>query len=211
MARRKDLEDHPIPSGNAAAALGLLRLAALTGEHAYEDRAVGVLRLLHPIAARHPHAFSHLLQALDFHLGPVREVALAGEDTARARARVRARSFAPIWCWPAASPTACPLLEGRGPVDGQRGRLRVRGLRLPAAGHRARRAAGAAGLSRMGLLLAASTAEVLLRRRGPSAAEWPAGAHRVRSRSPPSARGRPRARGERRAHRIGPRGFARRA
>ena len=34
LARRKDLEDHPIPSGNASAAYGLLRLAALTGEHA---------------------------------------------------------------------------------------------------------------------------------------------------------------------------------
>src|SRR6185312_8215311 len=29
LTRRKDLEDHPIPSGNAAAAYGLLRLAAL--------------------------------------------------------------------------------------------------------------------------------------------------------------------------------------
>ena len=33
VARRKDLEDHPIPSGNSSAAYGLLRLAALTGEH----------------------------------------------------------------------------------------------------------------------------------------------------------------------------------
>ena len=34
IARRKDLGDHPIPSGNSSAALGLLRLAALTGERA---------------------------------------------------------------------------------------------------------------------------------------------------------------------------------
>ena len=33
IARRKDIDDHPIPSGNSAAAYGLLRLAALTGEH----------------------------------------------------------------------------------------------------------------------------------------------------------------------------------
>ena len=32
VARRKDLEDAPIPSGGSSAALGLLRLAALTGE-----------------------------------------------------------------------------------------------------------------------------------------------------------------------------------
>jgi len=76
IARRKDLGDHPIPSGNSSAALGLLRLAALTGERGYEDRAVGVLRLFSRAAVSHPDAFGHLLQALDFHLSPTREVAL---------------------------------------------------------------------------------------------------------------------------------------
>jgi uncharacterized protein len=76
IARRKDLGDHPIPSGNSSAALGLLRLAALSGEHGYEQWAVGVLRLLYPAAIRHPEGFGHLLQALDFHLEPAREVAL---------------------------------------------------------------------------------------------------------------------------------------
>ena len=32
IARRKDVGDHPIPSGNSSAAYGLLRLAALTGD-----------------------------------------------------------------------------------------------------------------------------------------------------------------------------------
>ena len=76
IARRKDVGDHPIPSGNSSAAFGLLRLAALTGERAYEDRAVGTMRLFAPAAVRHPEAFGHLLQAIDFHLSPVREVAL---------------------------------------------------------------------------------------------------------------------------------------
>jgi hypothetical protein len=34
------------------------------------------VRLFAPAAARHPDAFGHLLQAIDFHLSPVREVAL---------------------------------------------------------------------------------------------------------------------------------------
>ena len=76
IARRKDLGDHPIPAGNSAAALGLLRLAALTGERRFEDSAEGVLRLMHPAAIRHPEGFGHLLRALDFHLEPTREVAL---------------------------------------------------------------------------------------------------------------------------------------
>src|SRR5256885_3084179 len=45
VARRKDLEDNPIPAGNSSAAYGLLRLGALTGEHRYADCAEGGLRL----------------------------------------------------------------------------------------------------------------------------------------------------------------------
>jgi uncharacterized protein len=78
LTRRKDVDDHPIPSGNSAAAYGLLRLAALTGEREYERHAVGVFRLLHRATARHPHALAHLLRAMDFHFASVREVALVG-------------------------------------------------------------------------------------------------------------------------------------
>jgi uncharacterized protein YyaL (SSP411 family) len=80
IARRKDVDDHPIPSGNSSAALGLLRLAAMTGEHEYERHAVGVLRLLHRAAIRHPEALAYLLRALAFHLSPVREVALVAPN-----------------------------------------------------------------------------------------------------------------------------------
>src|SRR4029077_5282980 len=76
IARRKDVGDHPIPSGNSSAAFGLLRLAALTGEGAYEDRAIGTIRIFAPAALQHPEAFGHLLQAIDFRLSPTREVAL---------------------------------------------------------------------------------------------------------------------------------------
>jgi uncharacterized protein YyaL (SSP411 family) len=76
IARRKDVGDHPIPSGNSSAAYGLLRLAALTGERAYEDRAVETMRVFAPAAMQHPDALGHMLQAIDFHLSPVREVAL---------------------------------------------------------------------------------------------------------------------------------------
>jgi uncharacterized protein len=94
VARRKSLEDNPIPSGNSSAAFGLLRLAALTGERTYEQRALGVFRLLHEVAARHPQAFAHLLQALDFHFASVKEVAIVGPD-ADALARVVRSQFRP--------------------------------------------------------------------------------------------------------------------
>src|SRR6187549_1700481 len=78
IARRKEIGDHPIPSGNSAAALGLLRLAALTGDRSYEGQAIGVLRLFARAAPRQPDAFAHLLRALDFHVSTTREVALVG-------------------------------------------------------------------------------------------------------------------------------------
>jgi uncharacterized protein YyaL (SSP411 family) len=77
IARRKDLEDSPIPAGASSAALGLLRLAQLTGEERYERHAVSVLLLLHEIAPRHPTAFGHLLQALHWHFAPARPIACA--------------------------------------------------------------------------------------------------------------------------------------
>jgi uncharacterized protein YyaL (SSP411 family) len=78
FARRKDLDDAPIPSGNSAAAFGLLRLARLSGEARYEQQALGVLRVVAPIVARHPLGFGHALRALDFELARVREVAVVG-------------------------------------------------------------------------------------------------------------------------------------
>jgi uncharacterized protein YyaL (SSP411 family) len=118
-ARRKDLEDSPIPSGNSAAAFGLLRLALLSGEGKYERHALGVLRLLYPLATRHPQAFGHLLQAADFYLAPVREVAIVGPPEERA-ALVRAvrREFRPHVVLAGGFADGVPLLEGRGLVDG---------------------------------------------------------------------------------------------
>jgi uncharacterized protein YyaL (SSP411 family) len=117
VARRKDLEDHPIPAGNSSAAYGLLRLAALTGEYDYEKRAVGVLRLLHTVVARHPQAFGHLLQALDFHLADVKEVALVGPGLEPLERTVRAR-FRPHIVVAGGEADDVPLLQGREPVDG---------------------------------------------------------------------------------------------
>jgi uncharacterized protein len=123
VVRPRSLEDHPIPSGGSAAAYGLERLAALTGEHAYAERAGEVMRMLAQPAARHPQAFGHLLQAMRFHLGPRREVALVGDTLDELLAVVR-RRFRPTTVVAAKRPgdaiaeEAVPLLRGRDPVDG---------------------------------------------------------------------------------------------
>jgi hypothetical protein len=118
VARRKDLEDHPIPAGNSSAAYGLQRLAALTGEQRYAERAESVLRLLHEIAPKHPQAFSHLLQALDFRLAQVKEVALVGDEL-RPLERVVRESFRPHLVLAGGEPDGVPLLEGRTVVEGR--------------------------------------------------------------------------------------------
>ncbi len=123
VARRKELDDSPIPSGASSAALGLLRLSALSGEHEYERRAVGALRLLHEVAPRHPQAFAHLLQAVDFYTSPVREVALVGEGLEPLERVVRSAHRPHVVVAgardPAAGADGVPLLEGRAPVDGR--------------------------------------------------------------------------------------------
>jgi uncharacterized protein len=75
ITRRKDLEDTPIPAGGSSAALGLLRLAELSGEPRYERQALGAIALLREIAPRHPTAFGHMLQAMHWRLAPVRPIA----------------------------------------------------------------------------------------------------------------------------------------
>jgi uncharacterized protein len=120
IARRKEIGDHPIPSGNSAAAFGLLRLSALTGERTYESAAEGVFCLFSDSAGKHPEAFAHLLRAIDFQLSPTKEVALVGEDLGELATVVRSdfRPHLVLAGGPADSETP-PLLRDRGEVDGQ--------------------------------------------------------------------------------------------
>ena len=120
IARRKEIGDHPIPSGNSAAALGLLRLAALSGEREYETQALDVLRLFAKPATQHPETFAHLLRALDFHLSPTKEVALIGDDLTDLAATVHS-SFRPhlVLAGGPAGTEQPPLLQQRTLVDGR--------------------------------------------------------------------------------------------
>ena len=118
VARRKELEDGPIPSGASSAAFGLLRLAALTGEARYEAHSTPRVGLLPWLARRYPRVFGHFLQALDFERQSVREVALVGPDLAPLARVVRGR-FRPHLVLAGDEGGGVPLLEGRTPVDGR--------------------------------------------------------------------------------------------
>ncbi len=120
IARRKEIGDHPIPSGNSSAAFGLLRLSALTGERTCEQQAESVFRLFAKPAAQNPEPFAHLLRALDFHLSPTKEVALIGNDLS-ALSRVVRSAYRPhlvLAGGPEGTETPA-LLQARTLVDGQ--------------------------------------------------------------------------------------------
>ena len=79
VARQKDLLDNATPSANSMTAVGLLRLGALVGNDRYTKRAEEVLRLLGPVAARHPTALAHLLAAVDLAASGITEVVVTGD------------------------------------------------------------------------------------------------------------------------------------
>src|SRR5439155_14033467 len=84
VARKKELDDHPTPSGNAMLSYVLLRLGRIWGDDELERRGVSVLRLVRDAVTRTPSAFGWLLVALDQHLAPHRELAISGDPDAPA-------------------------------------------------------------------------------------------------------------------------------
>ncbi len=79
ITRSRDLHDGATPSGNAVAADVLLRLGAMSGNDAWTARATALLQALASTMREHPLAAGRYLSALSFYLGPVQELALAGD------------------------------------------------------------------------------------------------------------------------------------
>jgi uncharacterized protein YyaL (SSP411 family) len=122
IARRKELDDAPLPSGQASAALGLLRLHALTGDADLLDAAEDILRIGARRAAEHPTGFGEMLSALDQYLAPAREVAIVGDGPRAEELIAAARAAAGLGTVIAAAPApseAVALLRERDLVDGQ--------------------------------------------------------------------------------------------
>jgi uncharacterized protein YyaL (SSP411 family) len=128
VARNKDLMDNATPSANSLAAVALLRLAALTGEDGYRDRADGILRLTYGLATEHPTAFGHLLAAVDLVAHGIDEVVVAGDRPDLVAAVHRRFLPGAVLAWGERFPS--PLWEGR--ADGHAYVCRNYGCQLPA-------------------------------------------------------------------------------
>jgi uncharacterized protein len=118
VARKKDLFDHPVPSGNSMLAYVLLRLARIYGDDELERGAVGVLRLLGESLGRGATEFAWALNALDLYLATPKEIAIVGPpDSAVAKAALE--PFDPNAVVAFGPAESVPLLAGKDLVDGK--------------------------------------------------------------------------------------------
>jgi uncharacterized protein YyaL (SSP411 family) len=98
VARPRGLVDNAVPSANSLAADVLQRMALLTGEDVYADRARSILRAVAPALDRQPSAFGRMLCAADRSLGEPIDVVIAGDpagDDARALREAAGAAYAP--------------------------------------------------------------------------------------------------------------------
>jgi len=76
IVRPRNLFDNAVPCGSSVAIEVLLRLAVLTGDDTYEQKALRALRPIGDLMGRYPSGFGRFLCAHDFNLGPRVEIAL---------------------------------------------------------------------------------------------------------------------------------------
>jgi uncharacterized protein YyaL (SSP411 family) len=128
IARVKDFYDNATPAGSSVAVFNLLKLSVLTGEDHYRQKAEANLRSMKPALERYPTGFGYLLEAADFFVGPVREIAVIGsrhDSTTRELLQTVYRSYLPnrivALCDPSSSDGAreIPLLQGKSLLEGK--------------------------------------------------------------------------------------------
>jgi len=118
VARKKEFDDHPTPSGNSMLAYVLLRLGRIWGDDGVERRAAGVFRLIRDAIPRAPSAFGHALCALDLYLAAPRELAVIGNPEDEI-ARAALAGFDPDAVVAFGPAEEVPLLAGKNFVDGR--------------------------------------------------------------------------------------------
>ncbi len=78
ISRTKEIYDGAVPAGNSVAMLNLLRLSRITGNVKLEEKAAAIGKAFAGEINRYPTAYTQLLGAVDFTVGPAYEVVIAG-------------------------------------------------------------------------------------------------------------------------------------
>jgi len=78
LVRPRTIDDNPIPAGQSVLASALLRIAAVSGDSRFRQRAEAIMGPLAVVVARSPLAVSSLACAMDRAQAPSREVAISG-------------------------------------------------------------------------------------------------------------------------------------
>ncbi|MGB8320198.1 MAG: thioredoxin domain-containing protein [Ignavibacteriaceae bacterium] len=83
LIRQKEIYDGAVPSGNSVAILNLLRIGRITGNSDYEKKASLITKTFSVMIENSPQAFTQALSALDFALGPSKEIIVSGEKNSQ--------------------------------------------------------------------------------------------------------------------------------
>jgi len=83
LVRQKEIYDGAIPSGNSVEMLNLLRLGRITANSHLEEKAAKIGRAFSRSVKQSPSAYTQLMVAADFGVGPSYEVVIAGKSQAK--------------------------------------------------------------------------------------------------------------------------------
>ncbi len=80
IVRQKEIYDGAVPSGNSVAMLNLIRIARITANSSFEEKADLINKTFSSYINKFPSGFTWFLIALDFAVGPSKEIIISGND-----------------------------------------------------------------------------------------------------------------------------------
>lgn len=126
IVKQKELYDGAVPSGNSVAYFNLLRLGRLTGDPEFEARAARLAAYASSQVSLAPLAYTAFLTALDFALGPTREIVISGSgEEAQKMLKLVQATYLPDSVVVGYEPgdatleTVAPFVKSQPPVDGR--------------------------------------------------------------------------------------------
>ena len=117
ITRSKDFFDNATPSGNSVAADVLLRIAAVAERRDYREKAERIFKGTAGVVKQYASGFGRMLAAMDFYVGPSKEVAIVGEPASFLP--ILRQRYLPRIVVAAGGSDNVALLRGRPMIDGK--------------------------------------------------------------------------------------------